>query len=254
MTHEIFRADRQTSEELLARLLDLEEWAESLVSRIVMSVAQDIIVGRLPPGSDLNSMDLAKRFASSRTPVREALLVLEKERLVEIPARRRPRVSELSMKQVVEIYQLRAELYGLVSHRVATEATPSDLDVLERIVGGMQEAARMEDVESYFWHNVLFHEQVAGFARDSTLKRSIDGLGLQILQFRHVSLSLPGRMQLSLADHQRLVRAYHEHDADLAAALGRSIILSARRQLVAALETPAAQVSPDGPEPGRRIR
>lgn len=245
MTHKVLGGQTGvTGNELLTRLLNLQDKADSLVSNIVMSVARDIIVGRLPPGSDLNSIDLAKRFRSSRTPVREALLVLEKEGLIVTQARRRPRVNELSVQQIFEIYQLRAELYGLVSRKVATNAAPPDLDVLERILAGMKEAAQIEDLEGYFWHNVLFHEQAAGFARDSTLKRSIDGLGLQTLQFRHMSLSLPGRMQLSLADHQRLVCAYQEHDADLAVALGRTIILSARRHLITALKTPVIQPSP----------
>lgn len=233
------------ADDLLIRLLNLQDKAGSLVGKIALSVARDIIVGRLPPGSDLNSLDLSRRFVSSRTPVREALLVLEKEGLVGLQARRRPRVSDLSLQQIVEIYQLRAELYGLVSRKVAAEVGPAELDVLERILSGMRDAARVGAVESYFWQNVLFHEQAAGFARDSTLKRSIDALGLQVLQFRHVSLSLPGRMLMSLQDHQRLVRAYQERDADLAAALGRSIILSARRQLIAALDTSADQSSPE---------
>ena len=80
----------------------------SLVDHIVEDIAPQIIVGRLPPGADLNSVDLARRYASSRTPVREALLTLQREGLVEIPARRRPRVALVTLDQVRDIYQVRA--------------------------------------------------------------------------------------------------------------------------------------------------
>lgn len=218
-------------DELLSRLLNLQEKQDSLVGRIALEVARDIIEGRLPPGHDLNSIDLSRRFQTSRTPVREALLQLEREALVDIQARRRPRVNELSLQQITEIYGLRAELYALVSDKVARVIKEDDLTKLEDCLVVMRAAAENRDLDRYFWANVLFHEQAAMFAQDATLKRSLDGLGLQVLQFRHASLSIAGRMEFSLQDHVRMVRAYRERDPDLAAALSRSVIINALRAL-----------------------
>ncbi|MGE8476561.1 MAG: GntR family transcriptional regulator, partial [Paraburkholderia hospita] len=92
-----------------------EDGESSRVGEIVDWVARGIIEGRLSPGDDLNSVDLAKRFSVSRTPVREALFVLSREGLVDWSPRRRPRVSALKLVDVREIYQLRAILYAQVS-------------------------------------------------------------------------------------------------------------------------------------------
>lgn len=73
--------------------LDLDEPRDSLVGKIAADIARAIADGDLLPGADLNSVELAARFGTSRTPVREALMLLEKEGLVEIPPRRRPRVA-----------------------------------------------------------------------------------------------------------------------------------------------------------------
>src|SRR5215470_19376014 len=92
------------------------------VAEIVDWVARGIIEGRLKPGDDLNSVDLAKRFSVSRTPVREALFVLSREGLVDWSPRRRPRVSTLNIKNVREIYHLRAVLYAQVSYAIVEQA------------------------------------------------------------------------------------------------------------------------------------
>src|SRR4051812_28729118 len=72
------------AEELLGSL-DLKERSDSLVGRIANEIARAISDGSLEPGADLTSVELATRFGTSRTPVREALMLLEKEGLVEIP-------------------------------------------------------------------------------------------------------------------------------------------------------------------------
>jgi DNA-binding GntR family transcriptional regulator len=217
--------------DLLIRLINIGDKEDSLVGKITSDVARDIIEGQLAPGDDLNSIDLAQRFKTSRTPVRESLLLLERGGLVEIRPRRRPRVVALSPTTIVEIYTLRAEFYALVSRRVAELATPEEIAILTECVDRMRCAARTGELDSYFWNNVLFHEQAATFARNAALKQSLDGLGLQVLQLRHKSMSSAGRIERSLEDHARLVRAFRERDGQLAAALSRSIILSALKLL-----------------------
>jgi DNA-binding GntR family transcriptional regulator len=212
---------------LLGRLLNVVDRAESLVGMIALTIARSIIEGRLPPGHDLNSMELAKQFQTSRTPIREALMVLENGGLVDIPARRRPRVIALSQQQIREIYSLRAQLNAILSDRLARSITAPQLAVLEHTLSRMEAAAESRQVDDYFWANVLFHEQSATLAGDLTLKKSLEGLGIQVLRLRHTSMSASGRIERSLDDHRRLLLAYREHDAVLAAALSQSIVTSA---------------------------
>ncbi|HEY3463498.1 MAG TPA: GntR family transcriptional regulator [Amycolatopsis sp.] len=196
----------------------------SLVDRIVEDLARRIIDGSLAPGADVNSVDLARRFSTSRTPVREALLTLQREGLVDIPARKRPRVAPVTLAQARELYEIRASLHALVSELIVAQGP--DLSRLREWQAHLREDAARGDVDAYFWHNVSFRQAEAEVAGNRQLTRLLGSLGLRTLQLRHVSLSLPGRLDRSVADHERLLAAYADRDADLAVALTRSIIMT----------------------------
>jgi DNA-binding GntR family transcriptional regulator len=210
----------------LLRMLKRGEAGGGIADEIAVAVATDVIEGRLSPGDDLNSVDLAKTFHSSRTPVREALLVLEREGFVEMTARRRPRVARLRLHEVRELYDLRAQLYAVVSRAVVRVAGDEDLALLRAHQRELAAACAAGDVDRYFWVNVRFRNTEAEIARDETLRRVLDTLGLRALQLRHLSLSQPGRLGPSLSDHARLLRAYEDRDAKLAAALTQSLVLA----------------------------
>ncbi|GHJ25653.1 GntR family transcriptional regulator [Streptomyces hygroscopicus subsp. hygroscopicus] len=211
---------------ILARLLGVDGRQDSLVGQIAVEVARDIIEERVGPGADLNSFELARRFGTSRTPVREALLVLEKEGMVEIPPRRRPRAASFSKETIREIYELRGELYALVAARVVERADDEELGTLDACLEAMRAAAAVSG-DAYFWQVVLFQEQACLLCGNGTLKRTIDGLGLRVMQLRHLGMSRAWRIERSLADHERLMLALHERDAGLAAALNRSMATNA---------------------------
>lgn len=206
----------------------IEEGAEpSAVGEIVDWVARGIIEGRLLPGDDLNSVDLAKRFKVSRTPVREALFLLSREGLVDWSPRHRPRVSAVKLKEVREIYQLRAILYAQVSSAIVKYATDTDIQSLWDAHRRLAEVAALGDVDGYFWANVAFRDEELRVCGNGIFKEVLDSLRMRTNRLRRLSTSLPGRLQRSCADHQRLCEAYSERDGVLAAALNRSIVLSA---------------------------
>ena len=199
----------------------------SPVVEIVDWVARGIIEGRLLPGDDLNSVDLAKRFNVSRTPVREALFVLSREGLVDWSPRHRPRVSAVKLKDVREIYQLRAILYAQVSAAIVEHATDADIQSLWDAHRRLADVAARGDVDGYFWANVEFRDEELRVCGNGIFKEVLDSMRMRTNRLRRLSTSLPGRLQRSCADHQRLCEAYSERDGVLAAALNRSIVLSA---------------------------
>jgi DNA-binding GntR family transcriptional regulator len=214
----------------LLRVLGHHGEKSGIVHDVMLCVGTDIIEGRLKPGDDLNSVELARSFGISRTPVREALLTLEREGFVQMSARRRPRVARLGLQEVRELYELRIALYAMVSRAVVERADESDLAQLQRVQDGLERAVVDEDVDAYFWLNVRFRNTEAAITRNAALCRVLDSLGLRTLQLRHVSLSLPGRLRPSLEDHARLLQAYRDRDEDLAVALSQSLV---RRGLTA---------------------
>jgi DNA-binding GntR family transcriptional regulator len=217
--------------ELLFTALRGVEGGSSLAFTIFQEIAVGIVEGRLPPGHEVNSAELARRFSTSRTPVREALLLLERESLVIIPPRRRPYVSPVDMAQVREIYEIRASLYALVSELLVARASDAEIFGLRRWQGLLSADASAGDVDAYFWHNVGFRDAEASLSKNGELQRRLSSLGLQMHRFRHLSLSLPGRLLHSVADHERLVNAYADRDAAMAAAVSRSLVMRGYRAI-----------------------
>ncbi|MET7995196.1 MULTISPECIES: GntR family transcriptional regulator [unclassified Amycolatopsis] len=217
--------------ELLFSALRGSDGDSSLAFTIFRELATSIVEGRLRPGHEVNSAELARRFSTSRTPVREALLLLERESLVIVPPRRRPYVSPVDMRQVREIYEIRGSLYGLVSELVVARATDEEIDGLRAWQKVLADDAERGDVHGYFWHNVGFRNAEASLSQNGELQRRLSSLGLQMHRFRHLSLSLPGRLLHSVADHERLVNAYADRDAPLAAAVSRSLVLRGYRAI-----------------------
>jgi DNA-binding GntR family transcriptional regulator len=211
----------------IARVLQISDRTNPRVGAIAEWIGCAIIEGRLHPGDDLNTVDLSKQFQTSRTPVREALLQLEKEGLVTVPPRRRPYVAMVSLTEVREIYQVRANLLMLAAELIVTTASDEAISLLRGFLPRLRETAAARDVDAYFWANIAFRDTEADICGNRQVKRILDSLGLRTFQLRHLSLSQPGRLEQSLADRERQVRAYEERDASLAMALTRSMVFRA---------------------------
>jgi DNA-binding GntR family transcriptional regulator len=235
---------------IIRRVLSRGEEHASLVIDIACTLGAEILDGTLPPGCDLNSVDLADRFGTSRTPVREALVMLEKEGLVEIPPRRRPRVAEHGRDEIREIYRVRAAMLGLCASEACEHASAEEVAELREIVTLMQTAASTGDRDGYYWGNVRFHERFAELARNRTLLRQLDSLVLRSLRFRRRTLSNPERVSRSIADHSRLVVALEDRDPILASALASANVLGALKMLEAMLDAEEAEQARE--EPARR--
>src|SRR5215469_14709176 len=118
---------------------------------IAQAIGCAIIEGRLQPGDDLNTLDLSKQFHTSRTPVKEALLLLEKEGLVTIAPYRRPFVTRISLQEVRELYQVRTHLLMLTAELIANTATDEAIDSLRAFLRPMREMAAARDLDGVFW-------------------------------------------------------------------------------------------------------
>jgi DNA-binding GntR family transcriptional regulator len=204
---------------------------EPLAQDIFDALAIDIVEGQLRPGDTLNSVDVARRFGTSRTPVREALTELERHGVVVIPPRRRPYVAYATLKQVRDVYEVRASLFALVSELIADHCPRERIAELDAWQQALEDDVACGNSGDYFWHNVGFRFIEAGLSGNGDLERMIKALGLRTLQLRHLSLSQPGQIQRSVADHRRLLRAYAERDKVAAVAMTRALIMGGYRAI-----------------------
>lgn len=205
--------------EQVLRLLNFSERREPLVAKVAAWVGTGIIEGRLRPGQDLNSVELAKRFVTSRTPVREALMLLEQEGLVEMRARKRPRVAVPTIESIRQTYQVRQHLLALSAELVVNRATALELAELRGIVGELQRLADDNDADGYLWAHVALHERMMEIGGNDTLKTILDSLALRTFILRHMSLVWPGRLATSALEQLRIIDAFDRRDAPLASIL-----------------------------------
>ncbi|SEO43893.1 GntR family transcriptional regulator [Aquisalimonas asiatica] len=120
------------------------------------ALGERIIKGELPPGSRLLEMQLAADMGVSRGPLREALRVLEKRRLVRILPRRGALVSDMGPDDVRCLYEVVTPLYQTLTRAVAERWTPESLPALYTVVERMINCAEQGDVEGYYEHNFTF--------------------------------------------------------------------------------------------------
>jgi DNA-binding GntR family transcriptional regulator len=211
--------------------LGLDPRERGVTGEIVKVLAREIVEGRLGLGQEVNSVDLARRFGTSRTPVREALLRLQAKGLVTVPPRQRPSVWEPTLLEVRHIYELRAHLDALVSELVVKGASDSQLARLSYWQELREQDSSRNDATSYFWHNVAGRNEEASIAGNGELERFIHQLGLRALVLRHISLSIPGRVAESSLLHRQLLDAYLARDPRDAATLSRLITMEGYRAI-----------------------
>jgi DNA-binding GntR family transcriptional regulator len=233
--------DDQDTHLVLERLLRLRDRREPLVAQIAEWVGAGIIEGRLEPGQDLNSVELSRRFDTSRTPVREALMLLEQEGLVEMKARRRPRVAAPSLQDIRDIYQVRRQLLAMLAGLLVERATDAELAELRARVERMRKVADSGDVDGYFWAHVQLQERMTEVVGNATLKQILDSLALRTLMLRHLGLTRAGRLACSIDDQERLLQACEERDGELASALIAGATVRALRAVEEQLEQDAAR-------------
>jgi DNA-binding GntR family transcriptional regulator len=209
----------------LARVLARSLRSDSLVFRIAKDIGAEIIVGALAPGAPISSVDVARRYGTSRAPVRDALLVLEREGLLTTSVGRASRVRHIALAELRDIYEVRAKLYALVAERCVRFASDEQIAHLRRLNNRLVTLARSGDLNAYFWANLDFRDEEATIAGNERLRQILDALGLQTLVTRYAGLAQPERLAASVTDHDVLLGAYETRNVELAVAISHTIVL-----------------------------
>lgn len=140
---------------------DIGNAYKSINTVVTDAVRQAILSGHFKPGERLTEVGLAKAFNVSRNPVREALLVLEVEGIVEISPRKGARVALLSGDEIQEIIELRAEMEGMSARYAAARCTDEVRASLQELLEEGNRADKAGDVEVLRELNQRFHNQIA---------------------------------------------------------------------------------------------
>ncbi|AJG23837.1 Transcriptional regulator, GntR family [Cupriavidus basilensis] len=196
---------------------------QSLQDRIREAIEEEIHAGKLKPGSQLDERALAEQFDSSRTPVREALLMLAAQGLVTIVPRAGIFVHKPTVAELVAMFETLAEMEGVVA-RLATqrisEAGRAALSLAFEHGRAFVEAA---DTPGYVDANRDFHDVLYQATANPYLAEQIRMLRRRLaIYWRHRGLINPARVPSSFQEHGVIVAAVLAGDADAAAAAMRA--------------------------------
>jgi len=216
--------------------LDAPHPAEhKLLSRTVADwLAERIIAGEEPPGSRLRETELARRAGVSRSPVREALRILESEGLVQIVPRYGAQVAHIGVADVEELYACRM-LLEPVSTRLAVGALSSDdvdeLDVVRREMEGA-----VGDPPRFLSVNIRYFQRLAGRCPNETLRELVELTWKKAVRYWSIFARLPRYPEISIVQHEALHDAVRRGDGEAAEHADRLILERALQEIVATFE------------------
>ena len=208
---------------------------ETFVASVQRELERKIAAGELAGGDRVNESALALKLGISRGPVREACRAMENIGLLTSEVNRGFFVREISIKEAMDIYDLRAQLSLMVGRLATANATGADLEEFDALLERMDVAAEAEDVVSYYPLNVDFHTKLIACADNHKLTQLWPTLESELHLFRTRSFILPGSLRASNHDHRAVVNAIRAGDAEEAAHLLEQHILKGKARLLRAI-------------------
>ncbi len=194
----------------------IDEKTGSLEEQVYEKLGDEIISGELKHGQIVTECELAARLGVSRTPVRGALRRLAEEGLLEITTNRRITVVGVGTDDLVDTYNVRMRLEGL-SSRLATERmTDGDKKKLTDFVELSEYYISKKDTEHLGSLDTEFHSMIYRASGNRMLCRILSELHRNIARYRRLSLSTPGRLESSVAEHREILDAILSGNAQLA--------------------------------------
>jgi len=193
----------------------------TLREKILETIRDAIMTGALKPNEKVAEPDLAERFGISRTPIREAFRQLESEGYLTVIPRKGAVVTAFSARDVEEFYAIKSILEGYAARRACSKLTAKELEKLRTINERLRTLADEGDVKHFFRAHNDFHETFLRAADNEKLYELIINLVNKFQRLRFASLSLPGRMHISVKEHDKIIDAFNQRDADLAETLVR---------------------------------
>jgi DNA-binding GntR family transcriptional regulator len=182
----------------------------ALYAEVAELLRQRIFQRELAPGSWIDELKIAEEYGISRTPLREALKVLAAEGLVTMKVRRGAYVTEVSEKDLTDVYHLLSLLEADAAGVVARVATNAELEELKALHAELEAAA--SDRDRFFALNERFHMRLLEIASNRWRDQMVADLRKVMKLNRHNSLLKSGRIEESLDEHRTILQALMKRD------------------------------------------
>lgn len=217
---------------------------EPLAHQAAAHLRSLIIRGEMLPGSRIPERELSERMKVSRTPLREALKLLERDGLIEISQNRGARVMSFTVEEARELFEVIAGMESLAAQLAAERITDDDLAQLEALHAEMLEHFRNRDKDPYFDVNSRIHDLVVDLSGNGILRATHAGLMLRARRGRYMAIMKPARWSESVAEHESLMEALRKRDPEAARRVWQQHLNHTGDTVCAVLREQAAETSP----------
>ena len=198
-------------------------------------IREAIINGTFAPGERLMEIQMADEMGVSRTPVREAIRKLEMEGFVVMIPRRGTYVSNMSIKDINDVYEIRISLDTLAAGLAAERISDEELEELQRLLVKVGAAIEKNDMAKVVEADIEFHDVLYKASRNERLRNIINNLREQITVIRGVSMRYPGRLKDTQDEHRRLVECISARNVEKSQEMARIHLENAEKPLMATM-------------------
>jgi DNA-binding GntR family transcriptional regulator len=205
---------------------------KSLGQHVFDNLKQAIIQGNITPGEWLVESHIAQMLGISRTPVREAIHKLERERLIERQPRGGFTVLGLGRDDIEETFGIRSVLEGYAARLATVKHQTEELKALEKKVAEFQTCLNQSHLDVLPGINTEFHDLLYALSKSPRLIHMINGLRDQIFRFRQIILKDDKLANISNEDHIQMLKFMRKRDAEGVERLVRDHILRGRDEVL----------------------
>lgn len=194
-------------------MLNIENSHRPLREIVYDELKMQILTGQIEPGTRMMEVEMAKEMGVSRTPVREAIRKLEKEGLVTIEPRRGAYASEVSVRDMIEILEVREEIEGLATELAAKRMDDDTKARLYRTADKYGEAVKDNDTGEMIKLDTEFHHIIVEGSRNKILMNVVEQLQELVLRFRYIYYDDFRRAEKMPREHKAIIEGIKSGNA-----------------------------------------
>ena len=188
--------------------------ADSLSKRVYQALKRDIITGVHPPGEALSEKDLAERYSSSRTPVREAAVRLQQDHLLKIIPNRGYFITKISVQDLTDLYDYRTAVECACAELAAMKGmNPALLERLEVLAQTEYRINNRESYENFISRDTDFHLGIAQLARNQLLMQAVEAARCQMERIMFAAIDIGYYGEFPGQEHRGILDAIRKHDS-----------------------------------------
>ena len=169
----------------------------------------------------LDERRLSAGLGVSRTPIREAMTLLEQEGFLRTVPRRGIFIVRKSKKQIIEIVEMWAAIESMAARLATLNASDEDIASLRTMFDEFRNETPAEHINEYSEANIAFHQAIIALSGSHLMGKTIDNLFIHMRAIRRLTISQKDRATRSIADHMRIIEALEKRDTELAERLVR---------------------------------